>query len=120
MATGTIPFTTTAGGTGYCKLPDGTMVCYANNVTVTGSGNMAQAGSSGVYYGTVGINFPATFHDANVSVSGTSCYSTNNGVPFGTVSTTSSAAVIQVYDFASRSLTDGNIKVSYVAVGRWK
>ena len=120
MATGTIPFTTTAGGTGYCKLADGTMVCYANNVTVTGNGNMAQIGSSGVYFGTVDIDFPAAFKASNIAMSGTARYSTGNGVAFGVSSTTASGATIHVYDFYARSLTDGNLKVSYIAIGRWK
>ena len=102
-------------GSGYCKLPDGTLIQWGT-VTVTMQ-QMTQIASSGIYMTSVDLVFPIEFSNTNYHVTGTSKYSTGHVVPIGATPNGTTQAYVHVYDFDQRS---GDTVLRYTAIGRWK
>ena len=107
------------GGSGYVKLPDGTMIQYGAT-TVTASGTMTQILSSGIYYGVFNLDFPTAFASSSFRVFGSSRYSTGFPFTFAGFPLTSSRASIYVYDFYARAMNDEKLALQWMAIGRWK
>lgn len=104
----------------YTELPDGTLIQWGV-YTVSGSGNMTASPLSGLYRsGFVTISFPVAFYNSAYSVSGSSRYSTGNILPIGATPSTAGSFLADAYDFYARPLSDGNLRIYWQAVGRWK
>ena len=116
MASGTIPQTWANGGTGYCKLPNGTLIQWGT--TFTPSLSTAQIQSSGIYYAATAITFPIEFYNSEYSISGMARYSTGYSVPIGAYENTRSTATVHLYDFVSRS--NVSYRIEWHAIGIWK
>lgn len=107
------------GGTGYSKLPDGTLI-QCGRFTVNESGNMTQINTIGIYTKSIYFTFPMRFYDGNYTVVANSRYSTGNIVPAGCVKQSTGYCLIELYDFVARPLNDGQLAVEWQAIGRWK
>lgn len=119
MATGTIPKVTNDSGSGYCKMPDGTLIQWGRYEVK--SGTFTQAGSSGVYAFALSFSFPIPFASDYPAVFGSTQYSTGHRVASGYrgASKTTSAGV--AYDFYPRVMSTTNkLFVEWCAIGRWK
>lgn len=109
MATGTITKVMNDSRSGYCKMPDGTLICYGNVMMPSD--------------GTASITFATSF--INDSYGFTTTYETLNGNVAGAIGT------IKAYNIYTTGITVtiagempsafvNRLRVSYVAVGRWK
>lgn len=109
MATGTIKKVMNESGSDYCKMPDGTLICWGN-VTMPSNG-------------TASITFAKQFMNDSYGFSAT--YETLNGSVAGAIGT------IKAYNIMQTGITVtiagempsafvGRLRVSYVAIGRWK
>lgn len=109
MATGNIQFSANQSANGYCKMPDGTLICYGNQMMPSD--------------GAVSITFAQSF--INDSYAFTATYETINGNVAGSIGT------IKAYNILTTGITVtiagsmpsdfiNRLRVSYVAVGRWK
>ena len=122
MATGTIKQTTNNSGTGYCKMPDGTLIQWGrlSGITV----NLTALGNSGLYGQTYvannGIVFPIAFVDSSYFVTGSFQYSTGNVFPLAVAYTAQATdhCFPSFFDAYARSGNDG--RISWQAIGRWK
>lgn len=94
MATSTIPQVINNSGSGYCKMPDGTMVMYGTVLCNSGSATDVSFGSN---FNSEPSAFTSYIGSANVTVHITSC--DKNGMSI-TVSATS--------------------YIKWLAMGRWK
>lgn len=108
----------------YLKLADGTLIQWGNSMCTnpTGESNtMAQIGSTGWYSGSVALYTPLDFANTSFVVIGRSKYDTGLDVPFAFSSATNvHNARVRVYDNYARPLNDGKMKLSWLAIGRWK
>lgn len=104
----------------YVKLPDGTLIQWGIH-TFSGTGNMSQINSTGIYTTPLtAINLATTFYDTSYVVSASGRYLTGNILACGAIASTTAAFLCEAYDFYARSLTDGNLKIHWKAIGRWK
>lgn len=109
MATGTIQMTANKSENGYCKMPDGTLICY---------GNVMMPSS-----GTVFISFASSFVNDAYGFSAT--YETLNGSVAGAIGTIksfnilTSGITVTIAGEMPSAFVD-RLRVSYVAIGRWK
>lgn len=111
MATGTIPSGGNAGGTGYCRLTDGTLICYGR---VLFPSTAAESNSTKL------VTFPYAFYSR----------------PYVTISAEREAAPtpyvfpVSVYKVTASEVTFAfsnryngavsNMYADWIAVGRWK
>lgn len=98
----------------YTKLADGTMIQWGET---TASATLSQIASSGIYYGYYDITMPQAFLNNYFQISGIAQYSTGYVVPIGYQRISTSKFRAGIYDFYARN---GNIRVAWHALGRWK
>ena len=105
MATGTVKKVTNDSGTGYCKMPDGTLIQWGSSSIVTKQNAVVENI----------ITYPIPFYDANMAIavdkltSATSCVITANAFN----NTTMTIAVYDTVNNTTRYFT-------WLAIGRWK
>lgn len=107
------------GGSGYCKMPDGTLIQWGV-ATLDVTNALTQIASSGVYQGTASLSFPIAFASASYYLSGIVKYSTGYQVPCGFSANTPAIADIRIYDFYARPASSSEYKLYWFAIGRWK
>lgn len=107
LATSTIKQVTNNSGSGYCKMPDGTLICYGDEATGSISSNSIMD---------VPVTFPLEFL----------------AVPVVTVSYVSHSPAVLSISYEARTKTGFTIRVgnsysspistrvTWIAVGRWK
>ena len=118
MASGVIQKTNVDGGTGYTKLPDGTLIQWGKYSVHSGS--FAAVSGTGIYYLNISFNFPIPFV-GNPIVTGTSRYSTGFALPVGFNNASATTAVGYAYDFSPRTpTTQVPLIIEWQAVGKWK
>ena len=117
MATGTINVMTNESGSYYCKMPDGTLICWGGGAYTPDSSTGTAWGNLYYYAVSVGIPFPIEFiSDPQVVVS-------RRGGKEGMVSwATWNTQKITTIDIASgaSSITSGTFNIAWIAIGRWK
>lgn len=107
MASGTITKVIPDGGTGYCKIPDGTLLQWGSGSVTTGSGTTE---------GTEWVAFPTPFY-GNVNVQWSWIYSSYNRRMHV------QAFSVNGFTMAAAALSgSGGVACSFswFAVGRWK
>lgn len=113
MATGDIKQVTNNSENGYCKMPDGTLICWGGFSTP--GGTASQWGALYVIDYAVNVLFPVEFYSTpSVSVV---CDQVSSGVVSNILYNT--AKITQVACVRQTS-TDYNKNWKYIAVGRWK
>lgn len=118
MATGTIKQTTNNSGTGYCKMPDGTLIQWGD-VWYTDVGSFTQNGA--VYILAVALTFPKAFVDGNIFVTGSSKIGQAPEFAFGVANKTSTNATIRCMNSTAQTVsTTTQLRVHWMAIGRWK
>lgn len=110
MATGTVKQVTNNSGSGYCKMPDGTLIQW-------GTVSNFKSGDK--------VLFPIRFHDNTYRVSITPNYNTSTtiqctyGVTGGGKYT--DGFTIYAWDTVTNTAsTQSNLVVDWIAIGRWK
>ena len=108
MATSTINQIMNNEGTGYCKMPGGTLICWGRGSVERNAGN-----------NTVAVNFAHEFYDINnleVMVS----TPTSNPAQFRAylASATKSSVTLGLYNSGAAVSTGTSVR--YIAIGRWK
>lgn len=107
-------------GTGYCKMPDGTLIQWGSLIVEQGS-TAQYVGQT--YQMPVSISLPIPFVDTNYRVFGSSKFVIGGAVAIGhDVSlSTESSAYIRAWDYTSRTLSSSaTLKIWWIAIGRWK
>ena len=116
MAQSTIPQIMNNSGTGYCKMPDGTLIQWGSYTVPTVS--LTQIASSGIYSQTISMALPQSFVDTNYTGFATCRFQTGYAIPCGCLVRTKSEITFGLYDFYSRS--GSGMVVYWTAIGRWK
>lgn len=107
-------------GTGYCKMPDGTLIQWGSLIVEQGS-TAQYVGQT--YQMPVSLSLPIPFVDTNYRVFGSSKFVSGGAVAIGhDVSlSTKSSAYIRAWDYTSRTLSSSaTLKIWWIAIGRWK
>lgn len=123
MANGIIEKVIPNSGTGYCKMPDGTLIQWGSVACTNPSGSastMSQVADSGIYTGTVRLSFSENFINTSYMVTGCSKYDSGYEFPYGVNTKTAANVILRLYDFYARPLNDGKMVIQYLAIGRWK
>lgn len=117
MATSTIEKVTNNSGTGYCKMPDGTLIVYGQNAISPRSETGTQRGSLYQYVCDTNITFPQSFiADPYV------CVTKLNGTSgmIGWVSNSRTALTgVDFFCFGS-PIDNASFIINWFAIGRWK
>lgn len=100
-------------GDGYCKMPDGTLICWG---TASASGATAPWGSLYSVDATVDIQFPVAFN-APPFVS-FSCYANNSFVMVNTLY--DNTHITRVSWIRQTEQANAYVSLHWVAIGRWK
>ncbi len=99
----------TEGGSGYCKLPDGTLICY---------------GVAGGYHdgtmNTITVTFPMEFIDANYAMVATGSFWSDAGSYRGVNCTVSGKTTTQAVIYQNNTTNRWTHKCEWIAIGRWK
>ncbi len=99
----------------YIRFDDGTQICwYVGEQTV----RIDNVLISGLYYGVLNLNFPASFIDRPAASIGHTVHP-KSGASWGLVRGTSSTRVTINYLYPV-SCSSASMIVSYIAIGRWK
>ena len=110
MATGTIQQVLNESDPGYCKMPDGTLICWG----------LASNTSSGY----AEITFPTQFTGTNYSFVATPAYGYGYNtyeIRVITQSSWSTGGFVYFRNFdANTPYTSTNAKAHWIAIGRWK
>ena len=116
MATGTITKVTSDSGAGYCKMPDGTMLCWGA-IALTGKAGTSR-GNGGLYTAEFSGTL-ATF--AKPFISKPSVTMTGDADAYNIISCTTWTTTAITYLEIGRP-TSGNVvpHLTYIAIGRWK
>ena len=116
MASGTIKMTTNDSGTGYCKMPDGTMICWGQ-IVITGKAGTAR-GNGGLYTAEFSGTL-ATFAKPFISRPNVTMSANRNGYSIVCCAEWNATAI--TYAEIGRP-TSGDVvpALSYIAIGRWK
>lgn len=113
MASGVIEKLSNDSANGYCKFPDGTLICWGS---VTISSSYQPWGAMYVSDANPDVTFPAPFLSAPaLSVT---CKAMCSGVIVNTVCTATKWN--QVAIMRQSPVTNYSVPLSYIAVGRWK
>lgn len=101
MASGTINKMTAESGTGYCKMPDGTLMCWGTVSVAAGTWNVI-------------ATFPVPFADTGYTVVDTERCNTTIAINVLAIKTN--------VDRVSFGLTRNDLAfdIEYLAIGRWK
>ena len=109
MATGTIEKVTTTGGSGYCKLPDGTLICWGT----------VENGSDG--YGEV--TFPVAFINKTYAFNATPGYDSSHRNfdyrVFASVNATTNG-IVYFRQMSMDMAYTSPAMAHWQAIGRWK
>lgn len=115
MATGTIQKVMNDSGNGYCKMPDGTLICWG---TFSASGNTRAWGAMYSIDAAVDISFPVAFiADPCVTIS---CPVDKS---FCLINTIHNATKITRVSWMRQTSESGTVTLNplqYIAIGRWK
>ena len=106
MATGTITKVIPTSGTGYCKMPDGTLICW---------GKKAVARNSGQNFTT--DSFPVSFIS---EPTGFCTYMTGHPEIWLATVTDLTTTNIEMVLYNTGGTTSGNGNLYWIAIGRWK
>jgi len=99
----------------YIRFDDGTQICwYVGEQTVS----IDNVLFSGLYYGLIFLNFPASFISSPAASIGHTVHP-NSGASWGLVRGTSPTRVTINYLYPV-SCSSASMRVSYIAIGRWK
>lgn len=99
----------------YCKLPNGTLICWGIFTQTVTTSNYSQWGSWYAVTFSSGISFPATF------ISEPSVCATSGNTIWGFVpSAIASASSITSITFCRYNAYAAEIKLRWIAIGRWK
>ena len=109
MASGVIEKLSNDSANGYCKFPDGTLICYGSNSVTTPS-----AGGKFGYFGSTSVTFPQTFSACPIVIP-----NVDKSPAFWSVNTQSTSTTGATIGVASDT-QNGSANVTYIAVGRWK
>lgn len=116
MATGTIKKVMNDSGNGYCKMQDGTLICWGEFTTNRSQYSVTVNGAMYAATADVNISFPKEF----VSIPSLSMLSADNSCPvMYCVTTVSKIATMQVQRHVNNGPPDG-ATWRYIAIGRWK
>lgn len=100
-------------GTGYCKMPDGTMMCWGQK---TSSANSSTQWGTGYAANFDPITFPQTFiaaPSATITVSGTASFA----IVSASVGTT---GISNIQAFRPGTFPSSTFAYNWIAIGRWK
>lgn len=116
MATGTIQKVMNDSDNGYCKMPDGTLICWGEFTTNRSQYSVTANGA--MYAATTDVNI--SFAKEFFSTPSLSMLCKDNSCPIMYCSATASKIVImQVQRHVNSGPPDG-ATWSYIAIGRWK
>lgn len=117
MATSTIEKVTNSSGTGYCKMPDGTLMVFGQSTIYPRSTSGTQRGSLYEYVCDTNITFSPSF----ISVPYVSITKLNGNSGTIAWSRYSMAAITEVDIWATdSSIQNANFVINWFAIGRWK
>lgn len=122
MAIGKIKKVTNDSGSGYCKMPDGTMIQWGTASITSGTFINTNTGSSGMWDLSCNFTFPFSFAaGSSPRVFGTAKYSTGHMIPVGFFSSSATTAACELYDFYQRVPSASTpYYIEWTAIGRWK
>ena len=100
--------TGTSSGTGYCKMPDGTLICYG-----AVSASTVNSGGKFGYYGTANITFPVAFNSAPMIT-----VNVKKGAAFWNATADSISATGAEISIAGDAIVTATVE--WLAIGRWK
>ena len=122
MAIGKIKKVTNDSGSGYCKMPDGTMIQWGTASITSGTFINTNTGSSGMWDLSCNFAFPFSFAaGSSPRVFGTAKYSTGHMIPVGFFSSSATTAACELYDFYQRVPSASKpYYIEWTAIGRWK
>lgn len=107
-----------ASGTGYCKMPDGTLIQWGDK-WYTDAGSFTANGS--LYILPVALTFPIEFVNDSIFVSGSSKVGQAPEFAFGVAAKTRTNATIRCFNTSAQTVSSSlQLRVYWMAIGRWK
>ncbi len=101
----------------YVRFDDGTQICWYVGERTVSIDDVLITGMN-LYCGVIVLNFPASFIDSPAASIGHT-YHPNSGASWGAVRSSSANGIAMNY-FCPVSCPSASMRVSYIAIGRWK
>ena len=120
MATGTINVMTNESGTGYCKFPDGTLMCWGNKIIPISASDFQNWTTSDIQRADLGaskinVSFPVNFIAAPAMF-----VTINNDAWAFVLSASAVYSGIDRITIARQNAYEASYNIGWLAIGRWK
>ena len=110
MAESVIKQMSNNSGSGYCRMPDGTLICWGStNISVSANSRTAKSVGTETFISKPAVT--ATIQTYGISGNGSTTFAIN----VSNITTTSITILV-----GNTASTSANLDVDYIAIGRWK
>ena len=119
MATSIIKQVTNNSGTGYCKMPDGTLICWGNKTIPLTASHFINWSTADIKRADLGDNNYIPFPVSFASPPAVSATINNDAWAFVLTVRASTTAIYEIC-IARQTAYEGSYNLGWIAIGRWK